>query len=67
MCFHIGYHLADESVFVYPPPCLEGTMDEVTNQIDLAHSENLDKRNWTNVSEWNKTRMDFEGMDTGMM
>ena len=60
-------HVADESVFVYPPACLEATMDEVTNQIDLKHSENLDKRNWTNVSEWNETRMDFEGMDTGMI
>ena len=58
-------HLADKSKFVLPPPCLHNRMESLLEEVDSAHNEVCNRRNWKNITDWKELGMDFDGTDVG--
>ena len=56
-------YIADKSKYVVPPPCLDNMMEDLLDEVELQHTDHLQKVNWENVTEWTESLMDFEGID----
>ena len=55
--------IANESMFVYPPACLEQAMEDVMDLAERNHNTTLKACEYSNVYEYAESAMNFEGMD----
>ena len=56
--------IANEHRYLFPPPCLEHTMEEAMDRADREHSIVIQGSEYKSVYEYTEAAMSFDGIDS---